>query len=168
MTLLALPGRRPETLATMQGLLDALGEPTAAIQAYGFWAGDHANPDVEPEARIAAASGAGRVVALSIGTLVAMTACRAHGFRPRACVFIGTPVKRLAAEGRLDLLAEQAAAIPTLFVQQTADPTGAFAELAAALPANAEVREVPGADHRYAHAAGLARLIQIWPAWRVP
>jgi hypothetical protein len=162
MSLLALPGRRPQTLAWMQALLADLAAPDATIQRYGFWTADHANSDVEPEAGIAAASGADRVVALSIGTLVAMNAREAHGFRPLACVFIGTPVKRLDAEGRLQHLADQAAATPTLFIQQTADPTGSFAELAAALPETAAVREVPGADHAYTDTRALAALVAGW------
>jgi hypothetical protein len=146
----------------MRALLADLGALDAAIQRYGFWAGDHANPDVEPEARIAAASGADRVLALSIGTLVAMIARRTHGFRPSACIFVGTPVKRLHAEGLLGLLAEQAAAAPTLFIQQTADPTGSFAELAATLPEAAAACEVPGADHAYTDTRALAALVAGW------
>lgn len=165
MSLLALPGRRPETLPWMQALLTELGAPDAAIQRYGFWAADYSDPDIEPEARVAASSPTEKVVALSIGTLVAMTARRQDGFRPGACVLIGTPVKRLAAEGRLDLLAEQAAAGPTLFIQQAADPTGSFEALKAALPASATLRTVAGDDHAYDDIRSLAALIAAWPAW---
>lgn len=168
MSVLALPGRRPETLPWMQALLTELGAPDAAIQRYGFWAGDYSNPDVGPEARLAASSAADRVVALSIGTLVASIARREHGFGPRACVLIGAPVKRLAGEGRLDLLAEQAATIPTLFIQQAADPTGSFEALKAALPASATLRTVAGDDHAYDDIRGLAALIAGWPPWGAP
>ena len=163
MTLLARSGRKPETLPWMQALLADLGEPDARIQRYGFWAlADTPDPDIAPEIEAAAASGADVVLAKSIGSLIAMRARREHGLAARAYVFIGAPVKRLSAMGRLDLLAEQAAASPTLFIQQTADPTGGFAELSAALPTTAMAREVAGGDHAYAETRDLAKLIKAW------
>ncbi|HEY8004265.1 MAG TPA: hypothetical protein VIE16_08555 [Phenylobacterium sp.] len=167
MRLLGLPGRLPSTFPAMQALaarLTGAGD-TARVQPYGFWGGDFTNPDVEPEAAIAGGSGAERIVALSIGCLVAMRAHIAHGLRPCACVFIGAPVRRLAAEGRLDLLARQAHAVPTLFVQRTADPTGAFAELAAALPHDGQLRELAGEIHAYEDVETLAAMIEAWPPW---
>jgi predicted alpha/beta-hydrolase family hydrolase len=147
----------------MQALLADLGEPDARIQRYGFWAqADTPDPDIAPEIEAVAASGADLILAKSIGSLIAMLARREHGLAARAYVFIGAPVKRLSAMGRLDLLAEQAAAAPTLFMQQTADPTGSFAELAAALPASAMVREIAGGDHIYADTGDLAALITAW------
>jgi len=149
----------------MQALLADLGHPEAATQRYGFWANpDAPDPEIGPEIEAAVASGAQAVVAKSIGTLIAMLA-RSGGLAARAYVFIGAPVKRLDAMGRLDLLAKHARAAPTLFIQQSDDPTGSFTELAAALPAAANLREVQGADHAYADTAGLAALITDWDGW---
>jgi hypothetical protein len=167
MTRLALPGRRAETLAWMQALLGDLGQPDTPIRRYGFWSSpDRPDPDIAPEVEAVAASGADVVLAKSIGCLIALLARRDRGFTARAYVFIGAPVKRLAALGWLDLLAEQAEAAPTLFIQQSADPTGSFGELAAALSPTAALSEIPGDDHAYADTATLAALITAWPPWR--
>ena len=159
MSLLALPGRKPETLTWMRALLHDLGEPDALVQCYGFWCDpDTPNPDIAREIALVAASGATRVLAKSIGALIAMRARRDTDFAARSYVFVGAPVKRLQALGWPDLLAQQALAAQTLFIQQTGDPTGTFAELSAARPANATRREVPGADHAYTDTRALAAL----------
>ncbi len=169
MTLLALPGRKPQTLPWMQALLADLGTPDAPIQRYRFWAhADISNPDIEPEITAASASSADLVIAKSIGTLIAMLARRDRGLAAQAYVFVGTPVRRLAGLGQLDLLAAQASAAPTLFIQQTADPGGGFAELAARLPEAAALREVPGDNHAYADTHALAALIAAWRPSLVP
>ena len=98
MKLLGLPGRKASTLAQMVELVGSvrLGQTQGRVQEYGFWgAEDVANPDAEPVALIASASGADAVISKSFGTLVTMMAASRHGFRPARCVFIGTPLVRL-------------------------------------------------------------------------
>jgi predicted alpha/beta-hydrolase family hydrolase len=164
MRILGLPGREPSTCQPMTDLLALVaraGDRTE-VQRYGFWAGDFTNPDVEPEAARAARSGGDLVIGWSIGALVAMTAREDYALKATAWVFIGAPLKRLAAEGRSSLLRRQAACERTLFIQQTADPTGTFEELMAVLPPDAECREVAGGDHAYGDAPKLAALISAW------
>lgn len=168
MRLLGLPGRKQSTLAQMAELVECvrLGQTQSHVQAYGFWGGaDVPNPDVEPEAKIAAGYGADWVIAKSFGTLVAMTAADRHGFAPSWCVFIGTPLARFEAEG-LDLLEAHCARTPTLFIQQTADFNGPFAALASQVSARAHIRcvEVPGGDHLYSDVPGLVDAIETWRA----
>lgn len=171
MKLLGLPGRKSSTFQQMLDLTSRLriGQDEAVVQAYGFWgAEEHPDPDPVPEARIAAASGADLVVAKSFGTLVTMTAGRDHGFAPRACVFLGTPLRRapeIAAR-----LASHLAAVPTLLIQQTADFNGAFAEVAAAAAGapSAMALEIPGGDHLYEELEAIAPLIEAWWANRSP
>jgi hypothetical protein len=149
----------------MQALLAAVGLGHAPIQAYGFWSeADHPNPDVGPEVALAAASGADLVVAKSIGTQVAMLAGRDHGFAPAACVFMATPLRRLEALGLVPLLEGHCAARDTLFVQQTADYNGAFADMAAIVGRHSRcwIAEVPGGDHLYEDIDLIAPIVRAW------
>jgi hypothetical protein len=165
--ILGLPGRLPETFDHMQALLASLAEASDVVEAqrYGFWDGGVADPDFAGEARRAAASAPESVVAKSLGCLVAMEACAVHGLTPRACVFIGVPLRRLEAEGRADMLARHASAIPTLFIQQPDDPTGRLADLARRVP-GAACRTASGDDHVYSDLAELARFVRSWDGWR--
>jgi hypothetical protein len=165
--LLALPGRKESTLRPMQGLIArlSLGQALATVQTYGFWGGeDVADPDIAPEIRRAAASGAGLIVAKSIGTLIAMEAARA-GLSPKACLFMGVPLRRLEALGLVGLLESHLRRIPTLIIQQTGDFNGPFVDLAPlALQAGAEIREIPGDDHLYEDLDLIAPLVDQWLA----
>lgn len=166
---LGLPGREPSTLSQMQALLAELGVGAEAIQAYGFWGhADHSNPQLGGEAAAAGGSGAEVVVAKSIGTLVTLLAERDHGLAPKACVFLATPMRRFHAQGWVPLLADHCAAIPTLFVQQTDDFNGAFADLAEVVARHRECRcvEIPGGDHLYEDIGRIAPPVRGWLASR--
>lgn len=165
MRVLGLSGRKPSTLPQMQALLAALGLSHAPIQPYGFWSeADHPSPDVLPEALAAAASRADLIVAKSIGTQVAMLACRDHGLNPGACVFLATPLRRFEALDLAPLLEGHCAAVDTLFVQQTVDYNGAFADLANIVGRypRCEIAEVPGADHLYEEIDVIAPIVRAW------
>lgn len=171
MKLLGLPGRKSSTFQQMLDLTSRLrvAQDEAVVQAYGFWgAAEHPDPDPRPEARIAAASKADLVVAKSFGTLVTMIAGRDHGFSPRACVFLGTPLRR--APEMAMRLASHLAAVPTLLIQQTDDFNGAFAEVAAVAAGapSATVLEIPGSDHLYEDLDMIASPIEAWWANRSP
>lgn len=149
----------------MQALLAALGFGQAPIQTYGFWGeADHPNPDVAPEARAAASSGADLVVAKSIGTQVAMLACRDHGLGPDGCVFLATPLRRFEALDLVPLLETHCAAMDTLFVQQTADYNGAHADLEEIVGRypRCRIAEIPGDDHLYDDIALIAPIVRAW------
>jgi pimeloyl-ACP methyl ester carboxylesterase len=160
--ILGLPGRLPETAPRIAALGRALGGEVE-VQRYAAWPGDPI-PDEVAEAARAAGHSPDLVIAMSFGCLVAMAARETHGLTAKAYVFLGAPVRRLAVEGRLGLLARQAQAAPTLFIQQTEDFTGPYRELLAALPREAVAHEVPGADHVYDAAAGLAGVVARWLA----
>ncbi|MFL6651214.1 MAG: hypothetical protein ACJ8J7_07990 [Sulfurifustaceae bacterium] len=163
-----MAGRKQSTFAHLEELLKILdvGATTVTLQRYRFWEGapDHPNPDVVPEAQTAAESGADLVIAKSIGTLVTMIAHAQFGFRPERAVFIGTPLRRYAAEDRLGALKKFTGEVPTLFIQQTDDFNGGFAALASALAGNARctLAEVPGNDHMYTDARRLKQCIENW------
>ena len=168
MTALALPGRKPSTLAPTRALVEALGFDAQILRPHSFWAAaDVTNPDITPDVADVAASGAELVIAKSIGALIAMTAWRDHGFRPRACLFVGTPLRRLEQLELIPLLRDFAAATPVLFIQQTADFNGPFAELAQLVGPPGEIAEIPGRDHAYEDIAAIAPRARAWlAAWR--
>lgn len=142
-----------------------LGQDETVVQTYGFWdGGDIGDPDVSPEAERAAATSADMVIAKSIGTRVTVMAARDHGFTPKACVFVGTPLRWFEAQDRLDWLREHVARTPTLLIQQTSDFNGPFDELAAVVAdaPGARMVEVPGGDHVYEDLRVVAGPIARW------
>lgn len=167
MKVLGLPGRKPETLAQMQGLLDRLeiGQTQAVVRPHSFWdRADVSNPDVSPDALAVSDSGADLVISKSIGNLIVMLARDRHGFSPQACVFLATPLARFIPEGWIPLLEAHCAAIPTLFIQQTADYNGAYRDVAAIVAGHPRCTaiEIPGDDHRYEDIDLIAPLIETW------
>ena len=168
MRALALPGRKPSTLAPTRALVEALGFEAGIVRPHNFWsAPDVTSPDIVPDVIAVAAGGAELVIAKSIGALIAMAAWRDHGFRPRACLFVGTPLRRLEQLDLIPLLRDFAAATPVLFIQQTSDFNGPFADLAQVVGPPGEIAEVPGADHAYQDIAALAPLARAWlEPWR--
>jgi hypothetical protein len=161
---LGLPGRDEATEAWLRVLLDALELDDAAcrVQHYRFW--DTLQPvDIDAEAARAGGDGAECVVAKSLGTLIALTAWRGHGLRPRRSVFIGTPIAHYQAEQH-SMLRDYCGANAVLFVQQTDDFTGSFGVVAAAAAALPDCRafEVPGSDHRYDEIAACRDAIAGW------
>lgn len=167
MTVLGLAGRKPSTLPQMQALFSALDFPETSIQPYDFWAlGEVLDPDPAPEARKAGRRRAELVLAKSFGTLVAMLAGRDHGLNPRTWVFLATPIRRFEVQGWLPLLEAHCAAWPTLFVQQTDDFNGPYADLAKLVAPHPLCRivEVPGGDHLYEDIAAVAPPVRDWLA----
>ena len=167
MKVLGLPGRKPETLAQMQGLIERLeiGQTQAAVRPHSFWdRTDVSNPDVSPDALAVSSRGADLVISKSIGNLILMLARDRHGFAPQACVFLGTPLARFIPEGWIPLLEAHCAAVPTLFIQQTADYNGAYRDVAALVSRHhlCTAREIPGDDHLYEDLELIAPLIEAW------
>jgi hypothetical protein len=165
MKILGLPGRKRSTLEQMRALLarTAGDGDQPIVQEYGFWtSGDSPNPDVRPEAEIAAKSHAGVVVAKSIGTLITMLAIRDFGLRPARCVFVGTPLARYRQENLLPLLESHCEQTPTLFIQQTGDFNGRYADLAplVARHCRCSSAEIAGGDHLYLDVETIAKIIR--------
>ncbi|MFD3264253.1 hypothetical protein [Phenylobacterium ferrooxidans] len=167
MKVLGLPGRKPETLGQMQALIDRLeiGQTEAVVRPHSFWdRADVSNPDISPDAQAVSESGADLVISKSIGNLIVMLAGDRHGFAPQACVFLATPLARFIPEGWIPLLEAHCAAVPTLFIQQTANYNGAYRDLAAIVARHplCTAREIPGDDHRYEDVELVAPLIEAW------
>ena len=163
----ALPGRRSETEAWLKGVLVAAGFPEAVVTRYRHW-----DTEVEASVPFEAARLANQspplVIAKSLGTVIAATAFCLHKFRPTAAVLIGTPYAALDSSD-LRFLQQFSAAVETLFIQQSEDPGGSAAALAAAVQVTrGEVVPVPGDDHMYSDSKTLGAVIQRWTKQRRP
>jgi len=161
--IVALPGRDRQTEAWMRDLIDALAQPDATVRAlhYRHW-DTGAAPSFDAEAATIAGLEPDLAVAKSMGTLVSVAAFGAHAFRPKRAVFIGTPFNHFGAYAAT--MRDFCRAVPTLFIQQTADVTTRFDELTRALGDidGATFAEVPGSDHVYSDVQALARLVRDW------
>lgn len=162
MKILGLPGVKSATLAWLQQLLSALAEPSAStrIQEYRHWA-DDSGADLQHEAGRLEAVAVDLVIAKSLGTLIATRAFDSFAFRPKRAVLIGCPLQR-HADNHYALLKKFAGAVPTLFIQQTADFNASFDALnqvAVSLP-KARTAEVAGDDHVYSDINELSQIIR--------
>jgi hypothetical protein len=146
----------------MHNLLLTIGLPDAKVAHYRHWDMD-VDADVAYEAECLRDRAVQLVVAKSLGTQIAAHAFKHSGFRPRAAVLIGTVI--VDADGAmLELFRHLADRIPVLFIQQSADPGGSYADLSrlVAESARAEASEVPGDDHAYEDLSALAAIIRPW------
>jgi hypothetical protein len=162
MKILGLPGLRPETEAWMQSLLSALQGPSIdyEIAKYRHWSGDE-KPNVDHEASCCAKNPVECVIAKSMGTMVAIRAFDVFKCKPQRAIFIGTSLAPLRAS-KFGPLARFVDSVPTLFIQQTSDPTGPYEKLKETVQAyqNGTIVEVPGDDHAYSDIERLQAIIQ--------
>jgi hypothetical protein len=177
MKVIGLPGRTPETKEWIQQLLTAAGFPEADIAHYSHWERQHEgevdlprwNSLVTQEAERLQGQSDCLVVAKSFGTLVAALAFELTSFRPSAAIFIGTPLRSLSSD-QLQLYGNVANHVPLLFIQQSLDPGGSYAELHAKVRtfSHAGAAEVPGSDHLYSDISKLVDVIRPWLAKAMP
>ena len=162
MKILGLPGVKTVTKPWLQALLAALADNAidCEIQDYRHW-NDASSADPGLEAGRLEQRSVDLVIAKSLGTVIATRAFDDFAFAPLQAVLIGCPLRRHGADDYASLH-RFVSAVPTLFIQQTSDLNGSFAELSAAVAAlpNASLAEVPGDDHVYADIEALARLIR--------
>jgi predicted alpha/beta-hydrolase family hydrolase len=162
MEVIGLPGRNKETEDWLRHLLASLALGASEVVRYRHWGGN-TDPNIMHETEALRGRAVDLVVAKSMGTIVAATACSSVSFQPARAVLIGSPIAGASPELRA-LYRSLAERIPTLFIQQTADFTGAFAELKSVVErsSNAHLVEVPGKDHVYADTAALGSVIAAW------
>jgi len=163
MQVVALPGRRSETVLWLRELLHAVGLPDSGVVRYRHWHSD-VEASVSFEAGLLADQTPQLVVAKSLGTVIAASAFAHHGFRPTAAVLVGTPFQAVAAED-LRLLQNFALGVETLFIQQIQDPGGPAAALHDALRlTRGQVAAIPGSDHLYSDVSALVSVLGPWIA----
>ena len=162
MKIIGLPGRNKETEGWLRQLLASLALGEAEVVRYRHWT-DDTDPNITHETEALRGRAVNLVVAKSMGTIVATTAYLSASFRPARAVLIGSPVAELTHELRA-LYRGFAEEISTLFIQQTADFTGTFAQLEAIVQGCAHTRlvEVPGKDHGYGDTVAVASIIASW------
>jgi len=162
MKIFGLPGVKSETKEWMQALLSALQETPFdfEIAQYGHWSGDH-NPDINHEASCLAETSVDFVIAKSLGTIISTLAFDSCNFKPHKAIFIGSPLRRHSMSN-YELLSKFVNSVPTLFIQQSSDLIGAYAELNDVVQTYqyGTIVEVPGSDHKYSDIGELRTIIQ--------
>ena len=162
MKILGLPGVKSETKEWMQALLSALQETPFdfEIAQYRHWSGDH-NPDINHEANCLAETSVDFVIAKSFGTIISTLAFDSYNFKPQKAIFIGSPLSR-HRRSNYELLSKFVSSVPTLFIQQSFDPNGSYAELNDVVETYqyGTIVEVPGNDHVYSDLGELRTIIQ--------
>ena len=146
----------------MRELFAAIGLGEPAIAHYRHWESD-VEADISYEAERLRDKVPDLVVAKSLGTLIAVSAYCLHSFQPRTAVLIGVPLCNFSKQ-QLQLLQRFSDRIPTLFVQQSADPGASYAELQSLVRtfARSEAAEISGDDHAYTNTAELVEAISTW------
>ena len=162
MQVIGLPGRSRETKEWMQRLLASLGIAEPAIAHYRHWDSE-IEADVSYEAERLQDQVPELVVAKSLATLIAASAFALYSFRPKAAILIGVPLCNFSPQ-QLQLLRHLSDQVPTLFVQQSADPGASFLELQSLVRdfGHAEAAQVSGDDHAYANISELVAAIDPW------
>lgn len=158
MNALILGGQSPRHYDWVRRVAEALKPHLNEVQFldYRHWQND-APVDLEYEISQASrlVTGMGNeyvIVAKSLGTMVATHGDALGLLHPSRCVFLGLPLK--AFDELPDMPEGLKRLPPTVFVQNTRDPLGSFADVQTYVAAhsNAEARclETPGDTHDYA------------------
>lgn len=94
------------------------------------------------------------IFAKSIGTILSMMAIQKGILNPKKCVYVGLPIRFVEQDKEIDLeklILDNSA--PSLFIQNTADPTAPFMELEnfiKDIPNTMNyLKELPGDTHNY-------------------
>ena len=102
------------------------------------------------------------VFAKSIGTVIATSLLMVHEIKPKACVFVGTPVEAMEQAQINFKNALLATSVPILFIHKTNEKVGPFLEFAKLVKSAAnplmELREVSGDGHNYSDIADLEKI----------
>lgn len=162
MIIYGLPGRKEDTEAWMEQLFCALSMVCIQVAHYRHWDEPlSANPEFEA-LRLKGLQ-VDLLIAKSFGTVVASLAFSLYLFRPAAAVFIGTPLKQLTSMV-MESIAQFAQQTPTLFIQQSDDIKGTYAQVTNTVLKfkRAETAEVPGDDHLYDNIPELVSIIKPW------
>ncbi len=102
------------------------------------------------------------IFAKSIGTVISTSLLMVQEIKPKACVFVGTPVGGMI-NAQIDFkTALLAINVPTLFIHKTHEKVGSFEEFSKLVKSAAnplmELREVPGEGHSYADIMDLEKI----------
>ncbi len=162
MKIFGLPGVKSETKEWLQALLSALQETPFdfEIAQYRHWSEDHV-PDINHEASCLAESSVDFVIAKSFGTNISTLAFDSYNFKPQKAIFIGSPLRRHRTSN-YELLSKFVNSVPTLFIQQSFDFNGSYAELNDVVQTYpyGTIVEVPGKDHLYSDIGELRTILQ--------
>ena len=102
------------------------------------------------------------VFAKSIGTVITMSLLMVKEIKPKACVFVGTPIEAMEQAQINFKNALLATDVPILFIYKTNEKYGPFSEFSKIVKSAAnplmELREVPGDGHNYSDIIDLEKM----------
>lgn len=166
--LILLPGNSPSNRPWIKNIAKLLAPSytSSLLLEYHNWAVPDRDIDLELElnrlAKLINPAKPHVVFAKSIGTALALKAVKDKILHPEKCVFVGTPViwarnRQIALDDWIDDFD-----LPTLYIQETADPFMPSLELRKYL-INKHVKnysyvEVPGSNHKYPDLNNITRL----------
>ena len=166
MNALVLGGQSPRHQAWVRQVAEALQPHFSEVKYidYRHWPEDN---DIDAEYELAQASalagtfiGEYVIIAKSIGSVITVRGVARHELDPKRCVFLGLPLK-VIRNAYQDVGPSLSALPPTVIVQNTHDPVGAFEQVDAftAEYGNKQmaVVETPGDTHDYVDVALIAR-----------
>lgn len=159
MKLIILPGNSGKNEDWVQEVAEALGSLFNAveIQNYDHWKTGEELIELETELAKLVASTSNQsefwIFGKSAGTLLTLKGVYEGRIKPSGCIFTGLPINWARHHNfSIDKYLE-GYSVPTLFIQQTSDPSFGFAELKELLDKKQvkgyKTLEVPGDNHHY-------------------
>jgi predicted alpha/beta-hydrolase family hydrolase len=161
MNLLVLGGLSPRNKEYVHRVADALGPlfEKTVVHEYAHWATSDSHMDLQHElnvlrARARELGGDYVIFAKSAGGVLVLKAIAAKTLRPRACLFAGLPLSFARQHSHEIDEWLKALTMPSVFVQNSHDPTGSYRELERFLSQHArgphyQTIELPGDTHDY-------------------
>ncbi len=166
MNILGLPGKNDATGPWMEKILSGVSSQNDVVvtQYYKAWQVPGSEIDEFLELKLAADFRPHLLVAKSMGSIIAILGASTGKLVPEKCVLIGVPVDSLREDEKSALSSWSAAGVNTLFIQQSADLTGSYQNLADVVSPSPNVTfvEIDGSDHVYGDTEQIAEIINDW------
>lgn len=167
MNALLLPGNSRRHEEWIEDLKNALAPNFENIetQHYRHWQSGEGNADVDHEIGVAERKAAALkpyvIVAKSIGTVIAVKGTAECKLYPDKLILLGVPINGGAPKDSFSKWLK-AVNVPVVFIQNTKDPLGAFADVKAAFEGRGSQLsfvELPGETHDYLDFEAIAKQI---------
>ncbi len=168
MKLIVLPGNSPLNKQWGEKVEAALRSHFSSIyvQQYSHW---NKNPNIDFVVEIKKLIDHAKdkesyiVLAKSAGILLVLKAICEEGFKPKKCIFLGTPWSWALEKGEDMGPWLKGLTIPLLFIQEKEDPICSYNQLKQILTklklTDYPLKEIPGKDHAYLNIADFLDLI---------
>jgi len=171
MNLLLLGGMSPRNREWIREVRDTLAPlfETSLVHDYAHWAA--AGPHIDLEHELHAAHNQVRelgdymIFAKSAGVVLSLKGIAEQALRPKACLFVGTPLRFVHEHGHQMDVWLKSLTMPAVFAQNAHDPAGSYHELEGYLREHLpsphhRLVELPGETHDYTDLATLRELAE--------